>query len=41
MVNGTDWNSSFDWGQIDHGCYNIVFQDCLFEYSLWYSHGHL
>ena len=28
------WNPSFDWSQVDHGFYNITFQDCLFEYAL-------
>ena len=36
VITGANWNPDFDWGQVDHGCYNVVFQDCLFEYSLWY-----
>ena len=36
VITGANWNAAFDWGQVDHGCSNVVFQDCLFEYSLWY-----
>ena len=29
------WLPSFKWSQVDHGAYDISFNDCLFEYSLW------
>jgi hypothetical protein len=29
-------NMSFDWSAVDHGFSDNRFEDCLFEYSLWY-----
>jgi len=29
-------NMNFDWSQVDHGFSDNRFEDCLFEYSLWY-----
>ncbi|MFA4964895.1 MAG: discoidin domain-containing protein, partial [Thermoleophilia bacterium] len=36
VVTPENWNASFDWSQFDHGLRNILFEDCLFEYALWY-----
>ena len=29
-------NMNFDWSQVDHGFSDNHFEDCLFEYALWY-----
>jgi hypothetical protein len=34
--NGNYINTAFDWSQINHGFSDNRFQNCLFEYSLWY-----
>ena len=36
VITSANWNPAFNWAQVDHGANNIVFTDCLFEYSLWY-----
>lgn len=36
VITSTNWNPQFNWGQFDHGLYNVVIEDSLFEYASWY-----